>query len=66
MVEDIKDVGLEVNTEETKYIVMSCHQNAGQDHNIMMANKSIENVAKFQYLGTAANENCIQAEIKTN
>jgi hypothetical protein len=29
---------------------MSCHQNAGQNHNTT-ANKSFENMAKFRYLG---------------
>jgi hypothetical protein len=28
-----KEVGLEVNTEKTKYMVMSCQQNAGLNHN---------------------------------
>jgi hypothetical protein len=29
-----KEVGLEVNTEETKYILLSPHQNAGQNHDV--------------------------------
>jgi hypothetical protein len=28
----IKEFGLEVNAEETKYMFMSYHQTAGQDH----------------------------------
>jgi hypothetical protein len=31
-----KEIGLEVNTEKTKYMVMSREQNAGQNHNIKM------------------------------
>jgi hypothetical protein len=27
-----KEVGLEVNTEKTKYMLLSHHQNAGQNH----------------------------------
>jgi hypothetical protein len=27
-----KEVGLEVNTEKTKYMLLSGHQNAGQNH----------------------------------
>jgi hypothetical protein len=33
-----KEVGLEVNAKETKYILPSHHQNAGQVHDIMIAN----------------------------
>jgi hypothetical protein len=47
-----KEVGLEVNTEETKYILLSRHQNAGQNYDIKIANRCFENVAKFRYLGT--------------
>jgi hypothetical protein len=32
---------------------MSCHQNAGQNYNIKIANRAFENGAKFQYLGMA-------------
>jgi hypothetical protein len=30
--------GLEVNTEKTKYMLLSRHQNAGQNHDINIAN----------------------------
>jgi hypothetical protein len=44
---------------------MSCHQTTGQNYYIKAANKSIENVAKFRYLGMAlTNQNCIHEEIK--
>jgi len=33
-----KDIDLEVNVEKTKYMFMSCEQNAGQNHNIMTCN----------------------------
>lgn len=33
-----KEVGLEVNAEKIKCTVMSCEQNAGQIHNIKIAN----------------------------
>jgi hypothetical protein len=57
--------GLEVNTERTKYMLLSCHQNAGQKHDVNIANRSFENVAQFKYLGmTVKNQNWIQEEIK--
>jgi hypothetical protein len=33
LIDASKEVGLEVNTEKTKYMLPSCHQNAGQNHN---------------------------------
>jgi hypothetical protein len=48
-----KEVGLEVNSKKTKYMVMSQDQNAGQNHNMKVDNKSFERVEQFKYLGTA-------------
>jgi hypothetical protein len=60
-----KENGLAVNTEKTKYMVLSRHQNAGQNYNIKIGNRWFENVAQFRYLGTAiTNENLIQEKIK--
>jgi hypothetical protein len=39
-----KEVGLEVNTERTKYMLLSHHQHAFQNRNIKIANKPFENV----------------------
>jgi hypothetical protein len=59
------EVGLDVNTEKTKYMLLSCHQNTGQSHDIKTPNRSFENEAQFTYLGTTVtNENLIQEEIK--
>jgi hypothetical protein len=44
-----KEVGLQVNTEKTKYMLLSRDQNAGQNHDIKIANKLFQNVAQFKY-----------------
>jgi hypothetical protein len=60
-----KEVGLEINVEKTKYVLLSRHQNAGQNRDIELANRSFENVSQFKYLGTAVtNQNLIQEETK--
>jgi hypothetical protein len=43
-----KELGLEVNSEKTKYMFMSRHQTAGQSNYIRVANKSFEKVSKFK------------------
>jgi hypothetical protein len=57
--------GLQANAEKTKYTFMPREQNAGQNHNIKTGDKSSESMAKFKYLGTLANQNCIHEEIKS-
>jgi len=59
------EVVVEVNTEKTKYMVVSHHHNAGQNHNSLTANKCFGNVTTFKCLGTTVtNHNCIHKEIK--
>jgi hypothetical protein len=59
------EVGLEINVEKTKYYMLSCHQNVGQNRDIKIANRSFENVSQFKYLGTTVTyQNLIQEEIK--
>ena len=59
-----KEIGLEVNDDKTKYMAMSRDQNAGQNHNLGIDDKSFERVDQFQYLGTSiTNQDSIQEEI---
>jgi hypothetical protein len=61
-----KEVGLEVNPEKSKYMLMSRSQKIGQKHSIKIAKRSFENVAKFKYLGTTlTDQNCMHEEIKS-
>jgi hypothetical protein len=60
-----KEVGLEINVQKTKYMLLSRHQNIGQNRDIKIANRSFENVSLFKHLGTAvSDQNLIQEEIK--
>jgi hypothetical protein len=60
-----KEVGLEVNAQKTKYMLLSRHQNAGQNRDIRIADRCFENVSRLRYLETTVtNQNLIQEEIK--
>jgi hypothetical protein len=66
LLDDSKEVGLEVNPEKTKYMLMSRSQKTGQKHSIKIANRSFEDVAKFKYLGTTlTDQNRMPEEINT-
>jgi hypothetical protein len=46
-------------------MLLSHHQNVGQNREIKIANRSFENVSQFKYLGTTVtNQNFIQEETK--
>jgi hypothetical protein len=47
LIEASKKVGLEVNTEKTKCMLLSRHQNAGISYDMKIAKRGFENVAKF-------------------
>jgi hypothetical protein len=60
-----KFVGLEINVEKAKYMLLSRHQIVGKNRDIKIANKSFENVSQLKYLGTTVtNQNLIQEEVK--
>jgi len=61
-----KEIGLEVNADKTKYMVMTRDRNAGRGHSVKTDNSSFERVDEFKYLGTTlTNQNSIQEEIKS-
>jgi hypothetical protein len=65
LIEASKEVGLKVNVEKTKYMLVSREQNAGQIQDIKIGNRSFENVSQFKYYGmTVTNQNLIHEDIK--
>jgi hypothetical protein len=59
-------VDLEVNRQKTKYMDTSRHQNAGQNYNLLIFNKSFKNLSNLKCLVTrVTNQNCIHEEIKS-
>ena len=60
------EIGLEVNADKTKYMVMSRDQNAGRIHSLSIDNSTFDRVEDFKYLGTTlTNQNSIAEEIKS-
>jgi hypothetical protein len=66
LLEASRDIGLEINAEKTKYMIMPCHPNSGQNQNIRIANELFERAAEFKCLGTTlTSKNDIHDEIKS-
>jgi hypothetical protein len=60
-----KEVGLEIIVEETKCMLLARHQNACENLDIKIGNRSFKDVSQFKYLATTVtNQNLIQEEIK--
>jgi len=66
LVAGTREIGLEVNADKTKYMVMSRDQNAGRIHIVRIDNSIFERVEEFKNLGTTlTNQNSIAEEIKS-
>jgi hypothetical protein len=44
LIDASKEVGLEINVQKTKYMLLSRHENKGQNRDIKIANRSFENM----------------------
>ena len=66
LIMESKKIGLEVNVDKSKYMVIYGDQNAGRIYNIKTDNISIGKVEEFKYLGTnLTNQYSVQEEIKS-
>jgi hypothetical protein len=61
LLEASRDIGIEINAEKTKYMIMSRHPNSGQDQNIRMANELFENEAKSKYICYHSEQNLMSS-----
>jgi len=60
-----KEIGLELNADKTKYMVMSRNQNAGRSHSIKFDNIPFQSVEEFKFLATTlTNQNSIKGVTK--
>jgi hypothetical protein len=67
LIEVSTEVRLEVHAEKTKYtsILLSHHQEAWQNHDIKIANRSLESMTQLKYFGTTVtNKKLIKRDIK--
>jgi hypothetical protein len=65
LIDASEEVDIEINVEKSKYVLLSGHQNVGQDQDINIATRSFENVSQFKYLGmSVTNQNLIQEQIR--
>jgi hypothetical protein len=48
LIDNSKEVGLEMNVQKIWYILLSRHQNSGQNRDMQIVNRSFENVSQFK------------------
>jgi hypothetical protein len=51
LIDASREVAVEINLEETKYMLLACQQKAGQNRDVKIGNASFENVSQLKYLG---------------
>jgi hypothetical protein len=51
-----KEIGLEVNADKTKHVVVYRDQTAGRRHSMKIENSSFERVGRVKILGNNPNE----------
>jgi hypothetical protein len=56
------EVGLEISVEKTKYMLLSHHQNSGQNRDIKITNRPFENLSQFRYLGMTGTKSTFDSE----
>jgi hypothetical protein len=65
LIDASKEVGLKINVEKPKYMLLSLHQNVGEIRDIEIGDIPFANMSQFRYLGmTVTNQNLIQEKIK--
>jgi hypothetical protein len=65
LIDASKEVGVEINIEKTKYMLLFRCQSTGQNRDINIANTWFENVSQFKYLGTIlTNQNLIHRKLR--
>ena len=50
-----KEIGIEINADKNKYMVMSRDRNAGRGHSVKIDNSSIESCGRVQIFGNDVN-----------
>jgi hypothetical protein len=64
LIDSIRQIDLKVSGDKTMNMMLSRHQNAGQDHGIKTANRSLENVVQFNYLVTSGTKQNVIKETR--
>jgi hypothetical protein len=60
LIDTSKAIGVEANAQETEYVLLPHHQNAGQSHDMKISKRFSENVSQLRYfVTTATNQNLI-------